>query len=444
MNEIRQTIKSFLQKYDLEKSDLTYLVAFSGGYDSMCLLHCLKKITKNKIIALHLNHNWRGEESDNEEKNCQNFCQSEGIEFFSEKLSSNVAHTETAARDARYAFFEKCSKKFKSNIIFTAHNKNDNAETLIYRICMGTGVSGLQGIAEKRGKFYRPLIEIERKEIENYCKKNKLTPNIDSSNNNIKYKRNYIRAKIIPELSKINPNFLDSINSLSQIASDETEIINEYVDKILEKISIKNKIKTKDFLQLSDALQKRIIYKLFIAQNLDYDRKKISNIREFIIGNSCTKSGKTCSLTDNLWIFTSDKFIEIIDKKQEILPYFHITKEGKYEDNNYIFEIEKFEKTVKKYPKENENTAYINLKNLDFDFEIRTRQDGDIIKPFGLGGTQKLKKYLNSKKIPNHEKNSLLFLAQGNEILWAINLGISDKIKVVSNPTHRIKFYPKG
>ena len=101
MNIIRETVKSFLQKYDLDKPDLTYLVAFSGGYDSMCLLHALKKITKNKLIALHLNHNWRGEESDTEEQNCKDFCASLGIEFYCEKLSADISHTETAARNAR-------------------------------------------------------------------------------------------------------------------------------------------------------------------------------------------------------------------------------------------------------------------------------------------------------------------------------------------------------
>ena len=122
----------------------------------------------------------------------------------------------------------------------------------------------------------------------------------------------------------------------------------------------------------------------------------------------------------------------------------HITKEGKYEDKGYVFEIQKFEKEVRKFPKDSEYSAYVNLKNIPIDFEIRTRQDGDIIRPFGLNGTQKLKKYLNEKKIPNHEKENLLFMTQFNEVFWAIGLGISDKIKVTSKPTHHLTFYKKG
>ncbi len=442
MDKIHQTIKSFLKKYDIDKSDLTYLVAFSGGYDSMSLLYGLKECCKNRIIALHLNHKWRGAESDLEEENCKNFASKIGVEIYCENLQNTVAKTETAAREARYDFFERCSKKFNSNIIFTAHNKNDNAETLLYRICMGTGITGLQGIAPNRDKYYRPLLDIPRAEIENYCTKNNLTPNNDSSNTDLKYKRNLIRAKIMPALSEVNPNFLDTINSLSEVAQDETQIIEKYITAITNKITENNKIKTSKFLKLSEAVQKRIIYNIFTKNNLEYDRKKINSILEFINKNSISKSGKTCSLTSGLWFFVNDKSIEIVDKKQENLPYFHIIKEGKYESQGYIFEITKFEKSVIKYPKETDNYAYVQI-STPINFEIRTRQDGDIIRPFGLNGTQKLKKYLNEKKIPNHEKDNLLFLVQENEILWAINLGISDKIKVVSKPTHKISFYKK-
>ena len=444
MKKINKTIKSFLEKYDLNKSDLVYLVAFSGGFDSMCLLHALKKSCKNKIVAIHLNHKWRGEESDLEEQNCKDFCEDLKVEFYSENLSKDIAKTETAAREARYKFFERCAKKFGSKIIFTAHNKNDNTETLIYRICTGTGIAGLQGITKQRDIYYRPLLEITREEIENYCKENSLNPNNDSSNADTKYKRNYIRAKVIPALEKVNQTISDSINSLSEIAREETEIIEEYLKILTDKITESGKIKTKKFLKLSDNVQKRLIYNLFIQNNLDYDRKKILNIFEFIKENSSSKSGKTCSLTDNLWIFVSEENIEIITGEKFLTPYFHITKEGKYENNGYIFEIEKFEKEVRKFPKDSDCLAYVNLKNFPLDFEVRTRQDGDIIQPFGLNGTQKLKKYLNEKKIPNHEKDILLFMTQFNEVFWAIGLGINDKIKVNSRPTHRLAFYKKG
>jgi tRNA(Ile)-lysidine synthase len=442
MNKIGRKIKSFLEKYDLDKSGLVYLVAFSGGYDSMCLLDNLKDITKNKIVAIHLNHKWRGEESDLEEENCKNFCLKIGVDFYSENISSKIAKTETAARDARYEFFRTCAKKFGSKVVFTAHNKNDNAETLIYRISMGTGVVGLQGIGEKRDIFYRPLLSISREEVENYCKINRLAPNFDSSNLDVNYKRNHIRANILPQLVKINSDVIDKMSSLSKIAKEENEIVEEYLNFIYEKICENGKIKTNKYLKLSLALQKRIIYNMFLENNLDYDRKKITRIWKFLKENSTQKSGITCSLTDNLWIFVNSDFIQIISGDKKIIQPLSVTKEGKYETKDYIFEIEKFTKRVKKFPKDSEGIAYVNL-NSPINFDIRTRKDGDIIFPLGADGKQKLKKYMNSKKIPNHQKDNIMLMARDNEIFWAIGIGISDRIKVDDLPTHRIKFSMK-
>ena len=110
MNDIQGKIKSFLEKYKLDCPEKIFLVAFSGGYDSMCLLDVLSKSCSNKLVAIHLNHCWRGAESDEEEENCRMFCAKLGIDFYSEHLSSDISKTETAAREARYRFFENCAK----------------------------------------------------------------------------------------------------------------------------------------------------------------------------------------------------------------------------------------------------------------------------------------------------------------------------------------------
>src|SRR5574344_301352 len=181
MVDLIQNVELFLKKYKLEKQK-KILVAFSGGVDSMCLADILAKLSSKynfKVILIHLNHNWRGIESKQEEENAKDFAKSKNIEFYSETLPIDTPHTETAARELRYEFFENCAKKFNSKTVLTAHNANDNAETILYRITKGTGIIGLCGIREQRDIFYRPLLTVERKDIENYCKLNNLTPNID-------------------------------------------------------------------------------------------------------------------------------------------------------------------------------------------------------------------------------------------------------------------------
>ena len=435
MNNLIKKVHDFLDEYELETAESPYIVAFSGGYDSMCLLHILKTITKHRIIAVHLNHNWRGEESLAEETKCKDFCKNIGVEFYSETLPDIVSKTETAARDARYEFFEKCAQKYNSNIVFTAHNANDNAETLIYRLAKGTSIDGLSGIAPVRDIFYRPLLKVLRAEIEAYCMENNLSPNTDSSNLNTKYKRNLIRHTIIPQLEQINQDAIIAINSLSDLAKDDSEYLNT-ISKMIGTSTIK-------FIQAVPSIQGRYIKNILTEHNLDYDRSKIELLQKFITENSTSRAGKVISLSDTLQMFVNIGCIKVISKTAtKIENIIDITNQGYYELGNKVFLIIACNDLPEEFPDDSKNIAYIQVDKIDF--KLRTRRNGDIFAPIGLNGKhQKLKKFLNEKKIPQHEKDSLIFLCDNEEILWAPGLGLSDKIKVRTKVTHIIKLYER-
>ncbi len=429
MNNIAEKISEFFDKYNLKNYRGTVLVAFSGGYDSMCLLDVLIKLGLNPV-AIHLNHNWRGDESDKEEMRCKEFCKENDIKLYCEKLDENIPKTETAARNARYKFFEKCAKRFDSKVIFTAHNANDNAETVLYRIIKGTAVNGLAGIAPVRGIFYRPLLNISRKEIEDYCKTNKLNPNNDSSNNNTKYNRNYLRHKIFPLIKKINPCVINAINSLSDIAKDDCEILEDLTKNIISS--------TEKFTSSALPIQRRYIKNKLIEYNLDYDRSKIELILDFILQNSSSKSGKTMSLSSEYELYVNSKNIKVIPlSKHKNKNQISITQEGFYEFGSKIFSILPCKTIPDNFPSDSNSVAYVSISNINF--TLRTRRDGDVFSPLGLSGHQKLKKFLNEKKIPNYKKDTLLFLFSGNEVIWAPGLGLSDKVKVKDNVTHILK-----
>lgn len=395
---ISAQVKRFIEQYDLSG---TFIVAFSGGYDSMCLLDVLHKLGAD-IVAVHLNHNWRGDESLAEAKACEEFSKVRNIRFYSEILPDSVKQTETAARDARYNFFCRCAEKFNSKVVFTAHNFDDNAETVLYRIIKGTGISGLKGIAEHRDIFYRPLLKIERAEIEDYCKSNGLKPNVDSSNFNTKYKRNFIRHKIIPMLKEINPKVLCALNSLSDIAKLDFDDNSYFIQKLL------------------------------CDNNIEYDREKIENIKQFIADNKHLKSGKTMSLAKNLNLFVNCDDIKVIKEQEKSLSELKIKTVGEYKFDNYIFSVKPY--NGKEIIFGDEYNVFVSLK--DIAHTLRYRKDGDRIQPLGCNGSQKLKKYLNEKKIPNYKKDNIVLLCNGNEVLWAAGLGISEKIKVKDKPTH--------
>ena len=169
MSNLVGKVIDFLKKYDLQ--DKTIVLGFSGGYDSMCLLDVLSKIKELpsffelNIIAAHFNHNWRGEEALREQEVCRLFSASRGFEFVTKTAPIGLKKAENEARIARYEFFEEVLENYDADAVFTAHNKDDNAETVLYRTIKGTGLVGLKGISVKRDKFYRPLLKITRAEI---------------------------------------------------------------------------------------------------------------------------------------------------------------------------------------------------------------------------------------------------------------------------------------
>lgn len=429
-------IENFINQYDLSAKDKVIAVGFSGGFDSMCLLHIVNELSKKygfKVVACHLNHNWRGEESLAEAKNCEDFCNKNNIEFYTETLDANEKHTETRARELRYEFFNRVIEKFNADALFTAHTKSDTAETLIYRVTKGTGIKGLQGIAPKLGKIYRPMLDISRNEVEEYCKEHKLNANFDSSNNNNDYARNFIRNKVLPLLKEINPQIEKSLNSLSILAFEEEQIVKEYINSL--NIYDGDKIKTEVFKNLSKNVQKRVIYEIFVKYDFEYTQEKIENALNFIDENINSKSGKKFSITNGYWLFVSQKYIDVIESIQKDLTSIKINSEGKYRFGEYEFSIQKCEETPKKFPKDEEFKAFVEI-NEPIDFTLRTRKDGDRITPLGQNSLIKFKKYLINKNIPQHEKDSIILLCKDSEILWASGLGINNKIKVVNKCTH--------
>lgn len=448
-------VDKFLDEFGLKSPDKTLLVGFSGGCDSLCLLDILQGLSQQygfKLIALHLNHNWRGNESLRDEQNCRKFCEKMDIEFISETLAEGGQKTESFAREARYNFFLKYAQKYPNSSIFTAHTRSDNAETIIYRIIKGTGIKGLQGILPKRivGEdvpLYRPLLQISRRRIEDYCNSKGLVANIDSSNFDVSYKRNFIRHKIMPLFEEINFHAEKSIVSLAKLAISQTNIVNEYMKLIRKDLYSDNKILTEKFKILSDNVMQQIIYDSCLEHGLDYDLKKIMEIADFIKSNFDSKSGSRHSLTNDLWLFVNSQYIYLITKingkenKNEI----QISKEGEYEivGTDLIFSIKKYDGNDFSFPAENANLAYVNFDGVGLDLIIRTRRDGDIITPFGMSGSMKLKKYLNSKSISQHDKDELVLLTKGPEVLWVAGVGLSNKLKVVNRPTHVIELRNK-
>lgn len=248
MNLLQEKVLNTIKKHNLIQKGDNIVIGVSGGPDSMALLHVLynmKELLDIQIVVAHINHMLR-KEADGETKYVQEFCESLQIQCYIKKVDiskqseSQKISTELAGRNARYDFFEEVAQKVNANKIATAHNANDNAETVMMNLIRGSGVSGLKGIEPIRdNKLIRPIIECTRKEIEKYCEENRLNPKYDKSNSENIYTRNKIRNKLLPYIEEeFNPNIIESLNRLSTIVSKEEAYFHKNVEKLYEELKV--------------------------------------------------------------------------------------------------------------------------------------------------------------------------------------------------------------
>lgn len=246
--QVTEKIVNTMNKHGLADEGSSILVAVSGGADSVCLLHVLSRIRKSnrfKIYAAHLNHQIRGIEADADEAYVKSLCKKLNIKCFVSSvdiptLSKELKISEEeAGRKARYEFFAQIAEKNKIAYIATAHNKNDQAETVFMRMIRGTGLTGLSGIKYKREDgVIRPLLGVSREEIEGYCRSAGLKFRTDSTNNDNNYTRNKIRNVILPMIEQeLNPNATESLANLAGMLAEDALFIDSYTKRLYERLS---------------------------------------------------------------------------------------------------------------------------------------------------------------------------------------------------------------
>lgn len=424
MSDITKCVKEFIEQ---NKIGGKVLLALSGGCDSVVLLHILHTLGVD-VSVIHLNHNWRGDESKSDENFSREYSKSLGVEFYSQTLPDSVKKTENDAREARYKFFEKCALDFGASHVFLAHNRDDNAQTVLYRIIKGTGLRGLCSIPKIRGIFCRPLLDVSRHQIEEYAHKNNLQYVFDSSNADVKYKRNLIRKEILPVLEKINPEVVCALDSLSNLSKMYCEIISAALENAKKSVMSGDKIIVSEFLKLKQALQLELIND-YIGEKLKYrDFSRVKSYVDFIV----SKQGKSVrkSVNKDLFLEISGGFAFVSSAKHDDnLLEIEINSQGEYTFGPKKIIIKKVCGCV------DLKSGGANYLSLDFSQKliIRTRRPGDVFSPFGTNSKKrKLKEYLIDKKIPRQMRQNLLLLANEDEILCILGVQISQKAAVCS------------
>lgn len=257
-----------IRRYDMLPEGSRVLCAVSGGADSMCLLHWLKERREEygfSLLAAHYEHGLRGDESLRDAAFTREQCEMLGIRIVVGKgdvaafAEAQKLGIEDAARTLRYRFLEETADRLACDRIATAHNLNDNAETVLMNLCRGAGTRGLAGIPPVRGRIVRPLLWTSREEIETYLDVHRIPHIEDSSNRSDDYTRNRIRHQIIPLLMEENPSFLSAIGRTAELLREDDACLCREAEAFLREHRKGNSIPSKALLRLEPAVAARVV-----------------------------------------------------------------------------------------------------------------------------------------------------------------------------------------
>ena len=405
--------------------DTTFLLAVSGGLDSMVLLHLFNKSMLNFEIA-HCNFGLRGEESDGDEAFILKTAEKYNNQCFVRRFKISPDNTDNksvqmAARDLRYEWFGELIRSKNIHFLATAHHADDNLETILFNLTRGTGIKGLAGIPEFENFIVRPMLSFTKAAIREYAEKHKIEYREDSSNQLLKYKRNQFRLEVIPKLKSINPRVTETVTEHIPLYNDLKEMLLEQTRQFREQFCTHRGglfvIDQKKLLETPGRLN--ILSELLSEYGFSY--KQIL----FLIEGKLTQTGtKVESSTHHLYLHNDQWIVvQVTDKFEPVyiadIPEMVHTSLGEFHFTHSKVRIEPASK----------NQIVLDLNVFKTPFIIRTRKDGDSFCPEGMNGRkQKLKNYFINEKYSIPDKDRQLLLLNEEQILWVVGKRYDHKV----------------
>lgn len=422
LDQILDTVR----KYNMINPGDEIAVGLSGGADSVCLLLSLNELKEKlgiSLSALHVNHCLRGDESDRDEEFCRSLCAKLGIPFIcgrfmvAEEAEKLKLSTELAAREIRYRFFAEHTSGKK---LATAHNANDNAETVIFNLTRGTGTRGIAGIPPVRDNIIRPLIEVTRSSIEEYLSVKGQNFVTDSTNLTDDYTRNTIRHNVIPVLEGINSAFFRTVSADSENFRTDNSFIEEEASKAY--ISLNTGVSSLRGLSgLHPAVRRRCISKLLSESHVEVNSRRIADVEKIVL------CGGKINLRGDVYAVAEDDLLSIktINRSKDEPVCFPLAY------GNNIFRNKTVCAELRPYEPGMSGTV-IDADRVSGTLFIRSRMPGDRIRLAGNSFTSSVKKLLNSRTEAS-ERSSLCFISDDSGPVFIEGIGISDYVRVTEN-----------
>jgi len=451
------------------------LVGLSGGSDSTALLLALHEVADRygwRISACHVNHGLRGTESERDEQFCKQLCESLGCELFLKHMSrrgeqelQQALVPEAELRMHRYEMLAQVAREIDGHFVAVAHTKDDQSETMLFRLFRGTSVFGLTGMKSVRKisgdvTLLRPMLKVSRKRCLEYLQRRGVSHCEDSSNLDLRYARNFIRHEVVSLIEQRFPCFMNRMEQLRQVISDESDFLERLAETELLALDRPSEVgrvanfaaqssndrrwRHTDFARLHTALARRVIALSMRRKEIEVSFERVGEILSMI------EAGAPNAVSLNsTWDFRVDASGDALWQDKTTLP------DVSFDDVavkipgvtivaalGLILHVEALPPDLSEsssellFPVSTAMTALVDISRLELPLVVRNQLPGDLIQPFGMVEHVKLKKYLRTRG-NGRASSAKLFIADQGEIVWIPGVGLSERLRASGRPTHR-------
>lgn len=443
-------VRHFAHHHQLFTPRGKYIIALSGGADSVSLLLVLKHLESELDISLeaaHCNFHLRGDESLRDEQFCQQLCRRLHVPLhlvhFDTHAYADLHHVsiEMAARDLRYAYFEQLRRDIHAHDICVAHHRDDSVETLLLNLVRGTGLRGLRGIQPRNAHIIRPLLSHSRQQIEQYLDALGESYVTDSTNLHNDVKRNKIRLNVIPLLRELNPSASQSIFETSLRVTEALKIFDDAIQHAIADVTTpqtqNSKLKTQNSPLIISVprLKQQPSPEYTLHEILSPRGFTSAQIEQIYTSLDTNPTGKIITSCTHELAFDRSTLILQPKTPTALVRPMHIPETGTYVlSDNLKLKVETEECGDRYEPSRTADCASLDASDIKFPLTLRHTQPGDRFVPFGMTGTKLLSDYLTDRKKNIFEKRAQLVLTDAQQrILWLVGERTDNRFRITPN-----------
>ena len=459
---MQKKVWEFIRQHDMIQKGDRIVAGISGGADSVFLFFLLLELKEKQAIdfaVVHVNHMLRGEEAERDEIFVRRLCQSHGIFCriyripIKDIAGKEKISLEEAGRIRRYQAFYETAGEWGASKIALAHHRNDCAETMLYHLARGTGIGGLCSLRPVRNELIRPLLCMNRKEIEQYLEERQISYCTDSTNEDTAYSRNYIRRCILPGLcGRINEKAVEHMASTAEDLAQIWDYLEEQTKKLMDGTTEKRDggLLIREELSRQESLFQRMVIKKCLEEaagtKRDFARVHVCDILSLWEKDT----GKSLNLPygiiarrvyQGIWLRKKD--IRDGWEKDNEPVWIQLTVPGRTGVGELWLETALMGNTGEIIPQK-KYTKWIDYDKIKDTLVIRTRLPGDYIVINRQGGRKKVKDFFIDHKVPREERDRVLLVADGSEVVWLVGYRLSQNYMVEENTETILRMEIKG